>query len=66
MISKRGSPYLHDKVESLVHLRIPQYRKGMTEGVHYSTRIKCNNGNYHILYTDDPKQVTCPLCKEKP
>jgi hypothetical protein len=66
MISKRGSPYLHDKRESLVHLRIPQYRKGMVEGVDYSTRIKCNNGNYHILYTDDLREVTCPICKEKP
>lgn len=58
MLVRRGSPeYCH-----LVHLYVPQNRPGMVENVDYSARVACNNGSYHISYTDDMARVTCPKC----
>lgn len=64
-MQKRGKP----DHNSLIHLRVDKSWKwkllGMKEHEDYTMNVKCHNGNYHILYTDDPKQVTCPLCKAK-
>lgn len=56
----RGKPFKGD----VIHLRIPQQRPEMAEGVDYPTQVACHNGNYHIYYTNDTSEVTCEKCKE--
>lgn len=62
MMFTRGSPV--QSQNGIVHLRIPQQRPGMKEGVDYSTQVACHNGNYHIYYTNHLSEVTCEKCKE--
>ncbi len=58
---KRGKP----EINSVVHLYVEQFRKGMVQGVDYSLKVMCNHGGYHINYTDKPSEVTCPQCLER-
>lgn len=66
MIFKRGNP---DHDEKIVHMYKKQYRGGLREGqgshCDYPPAVICGHGGYHILYSDNKKQVNCPKCKEK-
>lgn len=57
-IQKRGSPGPYQ----VIHLYVRQFRPGMVEGLDYSLKVACNNGNFHIWYSDKTDQVTCPEC----
>lgn len=54
---KRGKPD-----DEIIHLRIPQSRVGMVEGVDYATNVACRTGNFHINITNHKHQVTCERC----
>ena len=60
-VNRRGKPDHNDKI----HLRINQNRPGMVEHADYAIATKCNQGNYHMFFTNDKKKVTCPICQGK-
>lgn len=58
----RGNP--DHSQRGIVHLRIPQQRPGMVEGIDFSTHVVCDTGAYHIHFTNHEVEVTCEKCKE--
>lgn len=59
-IKHRGNVDLHR--ESTIHLKTPELRKGLVEGVDYEFKTLCNTGAYHIRYTESKNKVTCTYC----
>lgn len=51
----RGMP----EIGSNIHLFVPSAKRGVNK-----PRSSCNNGNYHIFWTEDIHQVTCGECKK--
>jgi rubredoxin len=51
-ITKRGKP----DDGAVVHMRVPRGRRE-------ADYPACNNGGFHIRWSDLPREVTCPVCK---
>ena len=58
MINKRGKPD-DQGPNSYVHL----YKELDSHPDYFN--VLCNNGSYHLWYTEDVEHVTCPACLER-
>lgn len=57
MIQRRGKPD-----EDVVHFKKTWQ---FPESTYRNPQPLCNYGNYHILWTENRKEVTCHKCKAK-
>ncbi len=58
---KRGNP----DTNSFVHLALPPTKKQIQCGEQIRFAVLCQNGAWHINFTLNEKEVTCPACLEE-